>query len=69
MNTEFNVIQKFQKETQNLLESLQEGIVVIKDGEIAFLNSIFKNLFPRHENYLDYELFKVYTKQEGEDDV
>jgi len=42
---EFNVIQKLQKETKQLLESLSEGIVVVKEGSVQFVNELSKKIF------------------------
>jgi hypothetical protein len=51
-----------------MFESLQEGIVVIQDNSIAFMNSLFKRLFERNENLLDQDIFKVYSKEADDED-
>ena len=51
--TEIFVIKKQQRETEAMFESLQEGIVVIQDNSIAFMNSLFKRLFDKKMNFLD----------------
>ena len=40
-----DVIEKQQTEIEAMFESLQEGIVVVKDEGIVFMNSLFKQLF------------------------
>jgi Zn-finger domain-containing protein len=42
---EFKVIQKLQKETIQLLESLREGIVVVQEGAVQFMNELSQKIF------------------------
>ena len=58
-----------------MFESLQEGIVVIQDDSIAFMNSQFKRLFEKMESQtdqdvlLDQDIFKVYSKEDDGENV
>ena len=51
-----------------MFEALQEGIVVVQNGKTKFTNSICQKLFDNSSDFLEQKVFKVYRKDENEDD-
>jgi len=59
-----------------LLGSLDEGIVLVKKGEISFLNKITEEIFERLKrrsitkdmNSLDVPIFKIFRKNDSSED-
>jgi formylmethanofuran dehydrogenase subunit E-like metal-binding protein len=41
---EVSLVKRVQKEQKEIFESLEEGILLIKENEIAFSNSIFNDI-------------------------
>ena len=68
--SEMKTIKKITKEYSEMLQSLQEGIVVVKDGTVNFSNEIFKDILGRAElqgsqtsDILDLNMYKEYRKE------
>ena len=51
-----------------MFEALQEGIVVVQNGKTKFTNSICQKLFDNSTDFLEQMVFKVFRKDENEDD-
>lgn len=58
-------------EFQQIIESLQEGILVVQDNVITFKNNLFASLFTTDEEefaakFMAMKIFKVYRETEEE---
>ena len=68
MMQEASLVQELQKEQKQMLESLEEGIVLLRANEISFSNSIFDQILRRGEDdidpskLMDKKVFMVYRK-------
>jgi hypothetical protein len=51
-----------------MFEALQEGIIVVKNNETFFTNSICDKLFESNTDFMEQMVFKVFRKDENEDD-
>jgi hypothetical protein len=51
-----------QKELKEIFDSLQEGILVIKDNSVSNCNEIFRNLLIEEDEaeIIDQQIFKLY---------
>jgi hypothetical protein len=47
MMQEVSLVKRVQKEQKEIFESLEEGILLIKENEIAFSNSIFNDIIQK----------------------
>ena len=77
MSSEMKTIKDISKEYSDMLQSLEEGIVVVKDAAINFSNDIFKEILhrvvlPSNQNsktsILDLKIFKIYRKTEDKEE-
>ena len=67
------MVQELQKEQQQMLGSLEEGIVLLRANEISFSNSIFDQILSRREDQIDQstlmdkKVFQIYRKDNEQD--
>jgi len=73
MMQEASLVQELQKEQQQMLGSLEEGIVLLRANEISFSNSIFDQILSRREDQIDQstlmdkKVFQIYRKDNEQD--
>ena len=67
MMQEVSVIKEVQKEQTQILQSLEEGIILMKKNELAFTNQIFDQILKKEgeetlnrELLMDKKIFRVY---------
>ena len=73
MMSEASLVPELQKEQQQMLGSLEEGIVLLRANEISFSNSIFDQILSRREDQIDQstlmdkKVFQIYRKDNEQD--
>ena len=71
LNKEVEQVKLFLAEQNELLQSLEEGIVVVEDEELTFANEIFKNVIGQQkfeQGAVDkMQIFKVYSEHDDDE--
>ena len=70
---EVSVLKEVQKEQTQIMQSLEEGIILMKQNEVAFTNQIFDQILKKENEtidnnlLLDKKIFRVYRNDNEAD--
>lgn len=73
MMQEVSVLKEVQKEQTQIMQSLEEGIILMKQNELAFTNQIFDQILKKENETIDNNLlmdkkiFRVYRNDNEAD--
>ena len=69
---EFKMSKEYKSQSQKVFDSIEEGIIVLTDGSVSFMNNVFKQILEpfnrENQEIQNIKLFKN-NKEESEEDV